>query len=370
MIDSLSELKKDLNINTISVEWNTDFPLENLSTYVNDDLRQSYQKFVSLVKDTLISQDESSILINQCNMKDIADIALKCGFVICYFVGENPDTLELGVFKHFENKQDWCRLFKSRITRNQFFSLIHTFDSIIPCKKLFQDSKVYQIIPPKLPLGYNVKFGVLGGEYIYVVYFREFEKPIYKIIKIDDNQILEFIPEIEVDRGKFSYVKLNFDDRIFIGDSIHTLQESSQKSNNKRDSISVFINNKFYTLYPSSGYIELPNSVEKIERFNLVSNIKCIYEDIYSDGYKYFKYIVLRNGSLWIPEKYSVIQLNKFISFDLQIFQLSSKNGGIVLYHDNIIELVSIESFHQFLIGLLKLSQRLRYVSDKERISV
>lgn len=346
MINSIKELKKELNIKTVTTEWNQDFPLEELGECVKDDkeLRESYCTFSKMIKFEL----GENIKLNQYTVGVISEIAEEFNLMISYFVNDNPDKLELGVLKLFKEKQDWFDLFKSNVTKRQFFNLIHNFSSIIPYKKEFSNSTIYQLVPPKLPIGYTCKTGSIDGQYIYVSFSNEFENPIYKILKIANEGFIEFDPEISINRENFNYVEMRFDDNVFTGDSINTLCEGKEQV--KEECISLSVNNKTYTIYSAKGCMDFPNSIENIKGFRRGSNIKIVYLDKYLDGKKKVDYAVLNNGFVWIPEKYEVIDLKKFIDFDLNLFKISSNNNGIILFIDNIVELVSISDFHKFLL--------------------
>lgn len=346
MINSIKELKKELNIKTIITEWNQDFPVEELGECVKNDkeLRAFYYTFSKMLKYKL----GENIKLNQYTVNMISRIAEDCDLMISYFVNDNPDKLELSVFRLFKDKQDWFDLFRTNVTRRQFFGLIHNLNSIIPYKKEFNNSIIYQLIPPKLPLGYTCKTGLINGQYIYVSFSNEFEKPIYKILKITNEKFIEFDPEIKINRENFNYVEMKFDDKVFVGDSINTLWDGEEQA--KEKFISLNVNNKTYTMYSSKGCMDFPNSIEKIRGFRRGSNIKIIYLGKYLEGKRKIDYAVLNNGFIWIPEKYEVIDLKKFLDFDLTLFQISSNNNGIILFINNILELVSINEFQTFLL--------------------
>lgn len=356
MANSLNELKQTLNIKTISVEWNDNFPDYMLkSTYIDTPI---YNDILEL--QNTISEECHRIKITRKGLYRLGILAEMHNLELAYFVID-AINIELFFYQKLESTKQWLEIFKEHLTRRQFFNLVKSYNTIKQYNSMFEMSSYFQLTSPERPLNFGKPNVIkLNNEYILIQYPNDVFSPTYRVIK-PGIKFEQFRPTINYNNNSFDCITLDVDNKHFIGDSIKHLWDGIQKEQNN-NIIQINHNKMIHTLNTEDATLTIElvdkqnNNTSKhittLEKFRKDNNTKIILDKTYKDK----RIILLSNGYVWNVDEFKFINLKsikEFENLNLILFNMSSEEKGIILSLDeNSIECVPSIVFEKFMLKL------------------
>lgn len=345
MVKSLEELKSELNIKTISVDWNECFPYYMLeSTYKNDSFYENICLFVNALS------EQPRYYINRKGLYQLGVLAEVFDLLLAYFVIDYK-SIEL-FFYPKKATNEWLETFKKHLNRRQFFNTVKSYRTIKKYNSYFDISSYYQLCSPDIP-SYNGKPNVikLNNDYLLIQYPNDVYSSDYKVIKIG-TKFETLNPKISFNSDVFECITLKVEDKVFTGDSIKHLWDGTERTKNV---INIKFKNIDYTLTPETGLLRSYDSETNTEREDEIEKFKVdAYTFIISvREYKGKTAAILSNGFIWYLDDNRFLNLKSIPGFehlDVEIFGMSSEKRGIILRMDeNSLENVPCSVFEKLL---------------------
>jgi len=368
MVKSFDEVKSILNIKTLKVEWNDTIPsadfkklcadkdIKFYNPYINQietiSKKEIYNQSLSKLEKALSNQ---SIPVNRRALYQLGVLAENFDLLLTYFV-INPTTIEMFFYPKMENIKEWFEMFKSLVTRRQFFNLVKSYKTIKNTDSVFSNSCFYQISSPEQPdYCSNVYFSKLNNDYIVVQYKLDIDKPVYRVIKLG-KEFKTLVPEVVYD-GSLEGITLTVEGKKFVGDSIKHLWNGVDKV---KKNIEIEFNKFYYSLDTDNAILYIDDGEDG--KYNEEIQIEKFKKDLYAyivldRTINHTRMIVLSNGYVWNVnhDKFFNLAGNPaLIGLNTEVFSMSSEEKGVFLCFDgNSVERVPVEDFDKILVEYL-----------------
>lgn len=356
---SIDEVKKELNLKTVRVEWNAPFPIKALLDVNKSDtiLRPRLEDFFEQMNRHGLDRSRVTRkdLVKLCALADANNL------IMAYIVTD-PTAIE--IFCHKKVRTDeYLAEFKPLMHRRTFFNMFQSLKNVKEVDDDFSLSQFYQLASPNLPLGYDSYIKKIDNDYILVCYKHEVLPPIHKIVKITNRGFETFTPEVSFNKEVFDSITMKFDGKTYSGDSLKTLWDGVERENNNdKKTLCYAYKNEFYILDPEKATIQVQSLTndhsfddffDDLPHFKKVPKIEIIAEVTKNNKIA----LLLSNACIWFVDDFYFVNLNSIEgmkALNADLFTMSSKERGIVVSRDNnSIELVPCPVFENLIYRMM-----------------
>ena len=356
---SIAEVKKELNLKTVRVEWNDPFPAKELLNVNKSDniLHPRLEAFCEqMIQHGL---DRSKVtrkdLVKLCALADANDL------IMAYIVTE-PTAIE--IFCHEKVRTDaYLAEFKPLMARRLFFNMFQSLRNVKDVNDDFSLSQYYQLASPNLPFGYDAYIKKIDNDYILVSYRHDVLPPIHRIVRVTKRGFESFTPEVSFNPEVFDSITMKFDGKTYTGDSLRTLWDGTEReSKDDERTLCYTYKNEFYILDSEKATVQVQSLTsdhsfddffDDLDHFRKTAKIDIILEVSRNDK----RALLLSNACIWFVDDCSfvnLLSLEGLKTLNTELFTMSSKEKGIVISRDNNgIELVPSTIFENLIYRMM-----------------